>query len=335
MVFVVCAEIFIGLNPKLYCDGYRPSKNDKIIYELYPNYLIHSLKAKISLQGLNDRNFSLRKPAGTFRIAVVGDSMSFGWKVDPNNSFPKVLESILNEKENGRFEVMNFSVPGYNTSQEFAILEEKIIPFNPDMIILVWCGNDVNVCNYINPKITFLNYLYNRSCFVHLTLRCLDSLLSTRLKNDFLKKHWLMFKKSVLGMFYYEQIIYPYPGLEEVIYVDGDPPKLQKDVPRQYWYMLGFENYKVNLSQIYNLLKDHNIVFVWSGFLYSKVASIIAELGVKYVCDFHGLLKENKIIYKDITQLPEDGHWSEHGHRLIAEYTYNFLKKAGLLKNHL
>jgi len=169
-------ELLVWLNPPLYCEGYRPSRNEKLIYELQPGYKIASLKAKISSQGLNDRYFPVNKQPGVYRIAVIGDSTSFGWKVGPANSFPKQLENILNEREGPgkRFEVINFSVPGYSTSQEYEALKDKALKFSPDMVILCYCGNDVQLCDFIQPDITVFNFLYNKSYLVRYILKRID-----------------------------------------------------------------------------------------------------------------------------------------------------------------
>lgn len=294
------------------------------------------MNAKISKQGLNDRYFPIKKPVDTFRIAVVGDSISFGWKVGGKNSFPKILEKMLNEdnRSNNTFEVINFSVPGYNTSQEYELIKEKVINFSPDLIMLIYCYNDTHICNYFKPQITFKNYLYNKSYLVHQLLRIIDLRICSTFNHRF-KKGWLWFKRKILGMFYYEVPIYSYPGLEETIYMsDKDPPILKKDVPRNYWYMLGYENYKANLLNIYNLLKRHNIQFISSGFFDEEALLINQEIDIKYICDLNEFIISKKIIWDSIVIDPiYDWHFNREGHRLVADFLYSYLQEKILLKN--
>ncbi len=310
--------------------GYKPSKNDRIIYELYPGYRIKSLDAKISSQGLNDRYFPISKPSDVYRIAVIGDSTSFGWQVGSKNSFPKILERILNEQKDKKFEVINFSVPGYNTSQEFEILKEKVVKFKPDMVILVYCGNDKHICNYIQSDAISLNYLYNKSYFFHFLLRCVDILMSHKSDYVLYKKWWIVFKKNVLGMYYYKQIICSYPGLEETIYVNGDPPRERNEVPMKYWYMLGYENYKIHLSKICDILKKNDIKFLSTGFFEPEAIKINKELDIKYIFNFYEVLKKENILYNDI-QLPEYGHMNLRGHYLIAMHLLNYIKESKMI----
>jgi len=334
-LFIFCGELFIRLNPKFYCEGYKLSKNNKIVYELFPNYEAKSLNAKISSQSLNDRYFLVKKSPYVYRIAVVGDSMSFGWKVGLQNSFPKVLENILNQKMSRQFEVINFSVPGYNAAQELEIIKEKVLKFNPDMVILSFCPNDLKFCNYFQPEITIKNYLYNKSYFIHFILRRIDLIITGKVNHkSVLFKTWFEFKSKILGMFYPGQIIYIYPGLEEVTYMPIDPPNTEENVPRKYWYMIGLENYKKHLFEINKLLEEKNIQFLSCGFFYHDIdiVKIHNELGVKNICDFNILREEKAIKIEDVSLL-NDGHPNIPGHIIYADFLYNAVNKIIQDKN--
>jgi len=326
------AEFVIRAHPRLSClGGYKPSKNGKIVYELCPGYPLTLSESTISSQGLNDRYFSSHKPEGIFRIAFVGDSESFGWKLGPNNSFPKLLERRLN-REAQQYEVMNFSVPGYNTAQEFEVIKEKVLLFNPDMVILNYCRNDTHFCNYFQPEITSSNFFSNRSFFLNLALAGIDRGI-TYLRgrgHPLLWRLWREFKRTVLGMHYPNQRIYPRPGLQEAPLIEGDPPLHQEDVPQEYWYMLGLENYKIHLWGIKEVLRRKGITLVSSGFFDFQALETNRELGIEYIFDFNELLRKERISYKE-TQLPEDPHLSLKGHRLIANHIYRSLKGKNLI----
>ena len=53
-------------------------------------------------QGMRDRNYSLKKPPGTFRVALVGDSIGAGWGVNAEDRFESILEEAL-ERPRPRF----------------------------------------------------------------------------------------------------------------------------------------------------------------------------------------------------------------------------------------
>lgn len=323
MVIVLAfAEMATRLRPRLYCEGYRPSRNDRIVFELYPGYKIGAIDAKISAQGLNDRYYPPRKPQGVFRIAVVGDSSSFGWMVPRADSFPKILERRLNERKQKRFEVINFSVPGYNTAQELALIQDRVVRFDPDMVLLVFCENDTKMANYFKPRVTPANYFYNRSCFIRYLLCRIDHHWM-----DYpapLRRAWVVFKKDVLGMFYFTARMYPYPGLEEVDFIFRNPPDSPRDVPPQYRYMVGYDNYRIHISQIQDFLGRKGIRFVSTGGFIEESFRINQELGVRLLFDFREipqLAREDHYLSKT------DRHYSPLGHRTIAESLFRFLDR--------
>jgi len=97
---------------------------------------------RVSSQGLRDREFSLQKPPGVFRIAVLGDSFMAALEVPAKLNFAKQLERRLRELGYS-VEVMNFGVPGFSTAQEFIYLKVKVMKFRPDLVILgFFPGND-------------------------------------------------------------------------------------------------------------------------------------------------------------------------------------------------
>jgi hypothetical protein len=321
VVLFTAAEAMIRLRPPLYCEGYRPSQDDKVVFELYPGYEIRSIDAKISKQGLNDNYYSVKKSPGVYRIAVVGDSTSFGWKVGQDQSFPKVLESLLNST--GRaYEVINFSVPGYNTSQELALIKYRVIKFEPDMIILVYCGNDRYMSNYFKPKKTPLNFLYNSSCFARYALCQIDHRWPTFPIG--MQQAWILFKKDFLGMYYYTHRLYPYPGLEEVEFEFNDPPKDPQRVPLQYRYMIGYSNYREHLQEIRDFLKSRSIVFINAGGMDNEIRHINRSLGIEYVFDF-GEIPECGNASQYLSKV--DRHFSVQGHQMIAQKLFEYINK--------
>jgi len=92
---------------------------------------------RINPQGWRDRPFG---PKSGTRIAAVGDSATFGWDVNAEDSYPKVLERLL--REQGRdVEVLNLGIPGYSSHQGVLMMPD-IWKINPDILIVAWGRND-------------------------------------------------------------------------------------------------------------------------------------------------------------------------------------------------
>ncbi len=96
-------------------------------------------------EGMRDRDFTITKPTNTMRIAVLGDSFSFGSGIkNVNLTYPKLLESELNDLNSiNNYEVLNFGIQGRNTEDEIKILEEKVLKYSPDLLILGYVFNDI------------------------------------------------------------------------------------------------------------------------------------------------------------------------------------------------
>lgn len=122
------------------------SPDDRLQYELEPGAFVQAEVAyRINEHGMRDDPVSILKPEGTTRIAVIGDSIAFGLWVAMADAFPHQLESMLNEQQPSarRIEVLNFGVPGYDIAKEARVLATRAIAFDPDIVIVAFCLNDV------------------------------------------------------------------------------------------------------------------------------------------------------------------------------------------------
>ena len=139
-----------GEEPR-YREAYRQvthkSKNETLGWELTPNFrslfdgeevrLDRITHIRINSQGFRDREFPIDKPPDVFRIAVTGDSFTYGHGVETDETYDKLLEEKLNEREGAlTYEVLNFGVPGYALSKCAEQLRVKILAFSPDLFIV-------------------------------------------------------------------------------------------------------------------------------------------------------------------------------------------------------
>lgn len=128
---------------------FRLSRNPRIGYEPVPDldYQGDDLSffdytgASNSL-GYRDREHAVRKPPGTFRVVVIGDSIAAGLKVDRfEDTLPPLLEGEL--RESGvPAEVISLAVSGYNTRQEVETLRDRGLAFDPDLVLVAYSLTD-------------------------------------------------------------------------------------------------------------------------------------------------------------------------------------------------
>jgi len=120
----------------------RPILRDFLQFDLWPNLdqPLFGHRFTTNRHGMRDRDYSVTKPAKTFRIALLGSSIDMGWGVGNEETYENLLEDWLNAhaKLRGidrRFEVLNFAVAAYSPTQRFATLPRKAEAFFPDMVI--------------------------------------------------------------------------------------------------------------------------------------------------------------------------------------------------------
>ena len=90
------------------------------------------------------REYDLAKRPNTFRLLVLGDSVTFGHGSVYEHTYPYLTEQRLKTwRPDVDWQVWNAAVPGYNTSQELAHLVEVGPRFKPDLVIVGFFDNDL------------------------------------------------------------------------------------------------------------------------------------------------------------------------------------------------
>ena len=88
---------------------------------------------------------------GAFRVAVLGDSLTFGYGVEEAEVYTALLEARLARLlAPRRVEVLNFGVGGYNPYNEVALFEGIAAAWEPDLVLIQFCINDLN-----DPRLHF------------------------------------------------------------------------------------------------------------------------------------------------------------------------------------
>ena len=107
-----------------------------------------SVEIKHNSQGFRDDNRSTKKPPGTTRIALLGDSFVAAKEVAFKNTPGQILEGLLNNqnlsiKQNQNFEVLNFGIGGIGIGQSFLTYRQYAQTFDPDYVFLFIFVGDI------------------------------------------------------------------------------------------------------------------------------------------------------------------------------------------------
>ncbi len=86
----------------------------------------------INSKGLRDKEYPYRKPEGITRIAVFGDSFTFGEGVPYGKRFSDIVESNLPNTE-----VINFGFPGAPLDRIAVTVVREGFKYNPDYLVLL------------------------------------------------------------------------------------------------------------------------------------------------------------------------------------------------------
>lgn len=310
--------------------------DEKLGYRLVPHFAMNyqtsdfTSSIKINSEGLRDREYPKTKDLKTFRILVLGDSFTFGLGVNIEESYPKVLETMLNQSSKGSgartYEVINAGVAGYGTEQEYLYLQELQQRYEPDIVIVGLYSNDVDDVMKGIPAAITKQKLKNRSYFLSY-LRGIQILLQTE---TFMKKN---FSSSIGSIF--------------EIYQDKHTPQFEKALHMTKGYLLKIRDF--SRSRGARTL----VVIIPFCFEIDSVEWERKGIGHLYTDDFFNKnmarFSESFMEFGKSKKLPtlpllpvlrstklrpvyftRDPHWTREGHRIAAESIFTYLQK-GLL----
>ena len=124
----------------------RKSTNPRLRFELKPDSSVQAeVEYHVNSEGFRGREVPIEKPEGVRRVVVLGDSIAFGYWVAEDHTFAAQLQSMLNEVggDGSPVEVLSFGVPGYNLDQEIETLRSRALVFQPDLVVVAFCLNDL------------------------------------------------------------------------------------------------------------------------------------------------------------------------------------------------
>jgi hypothetical protein len=115
-------------------------------YRHRPNFAgtFQGVELRFNELGLRDDPIG-PKPAGEYRIVLLGDSQTMGWGVERKDTWPVLLQQILRERLGRPIRTINTGVISYETRQEYRYLMRSGWDLQPDAILLMYMDNDIDI----------------------------------------------------------------------------------------------------------------------------------------------------------------------------------------------
>lgn len=290
------------------------SSEDPIIgYELTPNSksIQRGIEYKINSKGLRDYEYSYEKSEGTYRIVVLGDSVTTGFGVNLDELYVKQLEKLLNDDNKKNYEVINLGVGGYNTQQEFQWLKKEGLKYNPDLVIFSYLFNDIspkmvkNVTDDSEVNLCRISFTNTKiPCWIVDNLRKIRTLtfVKYRLNNILTKKE----EKD-----YYYRLYYEIHSINDFDEIFANISQFSEDA---------------NLP-VYFLIFPF-IVSDYKQYPYKPIHKDLTEKLNEHNLKFIDILKDYSQTSKPIYISKIDrSHPNARGHRIAAEAIYKYLVK--------
>lgn len=106
--------------------------------------------------GLQEPGLTVAKPANTYRVAILGDSMVEGLQVPMDKKFTRILNKSVKLANGKDIQVINFGTSGYSTAQEYLLMKKQVFKYAPDMVIVCYHSRDIFE-NWSPPDATLTN----------------------------------------------------------------------------------------------------------------------------------------------------------------------------------
>ena len=248
---------------------------------------------QINSDGLRDKEYPVER-GDAYRIAFLGDSLTFGWGVKQEETFQHLLEERLGEKS--ATEIINFGTGNYNTEQEVELFLAKGLKYRPDKVVLFYFINDAEVTP-VKSKLWFLGY------------------------SELISFYWSRINSMMNNYFPSKSFADYYSAL----YADGAPGWTGSRAAllklKQTCLERGIQLQVVLLPELHDTRNE-----IFAG-VYGELAKFLTENGIEHVdLSAHFASQQNPI---DLWVSLDDAHPNAIAHREIAGAIEEFVSRRG------
>ncbi|OGV59127.1 MAG: hypothetical protein A2X49_02200 [Lentisphaerae bacterium GWF2_52_8] len=133
---------------------YVPSQDPELLYEPRKNHVVNNIKVMQKDGGRFSDLITEDKSPDEYRIVILGDSIASQWAYPDQSNFGNHLLKTIHLEKTKKACLLNWSIHGYCTSQEYEMFSTVICKYKPDLLILEFCSNDLAPCGHPNEFLT-------------------------------------------------------------------------------------------------------------------------------------------------------------------------------------
>ena len=136
-------RLFFGLPQGIF--NIRPPDHEHLYHPGSTTHFVWTpipYTVEVNQLGFRGPEIEAQKPPGLFRIIALGDSITDGFYVENEHTYPYQLEARLREK-GCPVEVVNVARGWSGIDVEFEMLKKFGMPLQPDLVVLTFVSNDI------------------------------------------------------------------------------------------------------------------------------------------------------------------------------------------------
>jgi len=288
-----------------------------------------------------------RKSAGTFRLAVIGDSFVEAFQVDYDKSFPYLLEKQLRDEPllnafPEDLEIYSFGREGASMAQYINMAGYATGRFQPDLLIINMVHNDFLFNLQADSRIDDLSLQPAGEGFIEVPPRPMKGIHAKNLLKRSAFVRYLIYNQKIFVRIYQLWDFLRSTPLYEANTETPKPGKLSDPgLKKQVSYILErLAGIARNNNTEIIIMMDGVRHFIYQGkdqqqagvYRFNRLLSeACREQGIDLIDLSQSFLKDWSLNQEKF-DFTDDGHWNERGHRVAADALYKYFKDNGLIE---
>jgi hypothetical protein len=286
---------------------------------------LYEIDLIINSKGLRDREFPYEKPANTKRILCLGGSFTCGYGVHAEETYPKVLEHLLNSDADTTvvWEVLNGGIGSTGTAHQLTFFSTEAYKYDPDYVLLCfsqqtdfWDNINSRLYTIEDGKLVKHDAPLTKSRRIQQVVKWVPGYNTL-----FAKSHLLNFVKRRITRYHYRDLANRIILPQGASSIEAAEEELTEALLTELDVKCAERGCELVMTAI-----PLSVEWIW----YPETVKFFehaASLNIPIV-DLRPTMREASEKGQDI-DYRVDKHWTPYGHRLAAQEIYEFFRRLG------